>query len=320
MSARSRSTSRRSTPSGPDMDDHSEAAAPAEQREAGPPRARRGAGGAESCRGDRRDRDVIGAGLRRRDRGGGSPPRRRCREPRSLRPGPDEGVIVGKWSEPGVRIPGAGTIVSIQDGSALSKVARTGTPARQATDDPGVPAELRGRLIELGVTSLVARSDRRVGAHLGRRRGVAHRRAAVRCERRGAAGEVRRPRRGRAREHPGPRGARHAGRRAGRPHPRRGRGRDRGGPGAALQRRLGGARPAVRRAGRCNRALPRSCRRRRDRGRLGARRPARRRPARRTRSGTRAAQSRESRKRAEQPGSTWRTRHPTSRSTWSRQR
>ena len=30
---------------------------------------------------------------------------------------PDEGVIVGKWSEPGVRIPGAGTIVSIEDGA-----------------------------------------------------------------------------------------------------------------------------------------------------------------------------------------------------------
>jgi signal transduction histidine kinase len=68
----------------------------------------------------------------------------------------DEAVIVGKWSEPGVQIPGAGTIVRTEDGSALSRVARTGAPARQATDDPGVPAELYGRLIELGVTSLVA--------------------------------------------------------------------------------------------------------------------------------------------------------------------
>jgi signal transduction histidine kinase len=71
-------------------------------------------------------------------------------------PTPDEGLIVGKWSEPGVPIPGAGTIVAIEAGSALTKVARTGAPARQATDDPGVPAELHSRLTELGVTSLVA--------------------------------------------------------------------------------------------------------------------------------------------------------------------
>ena len=31
----------------------------------------------------------------------------------------DGGVIVGKWSEPRVQIPGAGTIVAIEDGSAL---------------------------------------------------------------------------------------------------------------------------------------------------------------------------------------------------------
>ena len=36
------------------------------------------------------------------------------------------------------------------------EVARTGAPARQATDDPGVPAELHKRLTALGVTSLVA--------------------------------------------------------------------------------------------------------------------------------------------------------------------
>ena len=71
-------------------------------------------------------------------------------------PNLDEGLIVGKWSEPGVQIPGAGTIVAIEDGSALTRVARTGAPARQATDDPGVPAELHGRLTALGVTSLVA--------------------------------------------------------------------------------------------------------------------------------------------------------------------
>jgi GAF domain-containing protein len=71
-------------------------------------------------------------------------------------PSHDEGLIVGKWSEPGVQIPGAGTIVAIDDGSALSQVARTGAPVRMATDDPGVPAELHRRLTELGVTSLVA--------------------------------------------------------------------------------------------------------------------------------------------------------------------
>ena len=71
-------------------------------------------------------------------------------------PSRDEGVIVGKWSEPGVQIPGAGTIVVLEDGGALTRVARTGAPARLATDDPAVPAELHKRLIALGVTSLVA--------------------------------------------------------------------------------------------------------------------------------------------------------------------
>ena len=71
-------------------------------------------------------------------------------------PGPDEGVIVGKWSQPGVQIPGAGTVVTIERGAALAEVARTGEPVRMATDDPRVPAELHERLIALGVTSLVA--------------------------------------------------------------------------------------------------------------------------------------------------------------------
>ena len=71
-------------------------------------------------------------------------------------PSRDEGVIVGKWSEPGVQIPGAGTIVVIEDGGALTRVARTGAPARLATNDPAVPAELHKRLTALGVTSLVA--------------------------------------------------------------------------------------------------------------------------------------------------------------------
>jgi signal transduction histidine kinase len=65
-----------------------------------------------------------------------------------------EGVIVGKWSEPGVQIPGAGTVVSMV--GALAEVARTGAPARLATDDPGVPAPLHRLLTTLGVTSLVA--------------------------------------------------------------------------------------------------------------------------------------------------------------------
>ena len=74
----------------------------------------------------------------------------------SFGPGPEEGVIVGKWSEPGVEIPGAGTVVVIAQGSALDRVARTGAPARMATEDHGVPAELYERLVALGVTSLVA--------------------------------------------------------------------------------------------------------------------------------------------------------------------
>ena len=65
-----------------------------------------------------------------------------------------EGVIVGKWSEPGVQIPGAGTVVSMV--GALAEVARTGKPARLATDDPGVPVPLHRLLTTLGVTSLVA--------------------------------------------------------------------------------------------------------------------------------------------------------------------
>src|SRR6185503_20127336 len=73
-----------------------------------------------------------------------------------LGPSPASGLIVGKWSEPDVEIPGTGTIVAIEEGSALSEMARTGAPTRMATDDPGVPAELHRRLTALGVTSLVA--------------------------------------------------------------------------------------------------------------------------------------------------------------------
>ena len=74
----------------------------------------------------------------------------------SLGPRPEEGVIVGTWSEPGVPIPGDGTVIAIARGSAIDRVARTGAPARLATDDPGVPPELHERLVALGVTSLVA--------------------------------------------------------------------------------------------------------------------------------------------------------------------
>ena len=44
----------------------------------------------------------------------------------------------------------------IARGSAIDRVARTGAPARLATEDPGVPPELHERLVALGVTSLVA--------------------------------------------------------------------------------------------------------------------------------------------------------------------
>ena len=74
----------------------------------------------------------------------------------SLGPRPGEGLIVGTWSEPGVPIPGDGTVIAIARGSAIDRVARTGAPARLATDDPGVPPELHERLVALGVTSLVA--------------------------------------------------------------------------------------------------------------------------------------------------------------------
>jgi signal transduction histidine kinase len=72
--------------------------------------------------------------------------------------GPDraEGVIVGNWSEPGVPMPGDGTVVRIERGAPLDVIARTGRPVRRATDDPSLPGELRERLIGLGVTWVVA--------------------------------------------------------------------------------------------------------------------------------------------------------------------
>jgi signal transduction histidine kinase/MFS family permease len=70
-------------------------------------------------------------------------------------PRTNEGVIVGKWSEPGVKIPGAGTRVELF-GGALERVFKTGRPARGGVDDPGNSPALVARLKELGVTSLVA--------------------------------------------------------------------------------------------------------------------------------------------------------------------
>ena len=185
--------------------------------------ARRGASGSESRRGDRRDRDGSGAGLRRRDRGGRPPPRRRRREPRSLRPDPGRRSHRRQVERAGRADPGRRHDRRIQDGGALAEVARTGAPARMATDDPGVPAELHGRLIALGVTSLVAAPIVVSGDIWGAVVVSLTRRAAVPGERRGATRPVRRPRRSRARERPGPGGARNPGRRAGRAQPRRGR-------------------------------------------------------------------------------------------------
>ena len=67
----------------------------------------------------------------------------------------DEGVIVGKWSEPGVPIPGAGTVIDTRSG-ALAEVARTRAPARMALENPAILPELHGRLVALGVTAVVA--------------------------------------------------------------------------------------------------------------------------------------------------------------------
>ena len=73
--------------------------------------------------------------LRRRD-GGGRPPARRGRgEPRPLRPAANEGVIVGKWSEPGVPIRGAGTRVDLL-GGALERGSTYGPARARGVDDP----------------------------------------------------------------------------------------------------------------------------------------------------------------------------------------
>ena len=67
----------------------------------------------------------------------------------------DEGVIVGKWSEPGVPIAAVGTVIQVDRGP-LERVRRTGRPARGGADDPDMSPRLAARLEALGVTSLVA--------------------------------------------------------------------------------------------------------------------------------------------------------------------
>jgi len=69
--------------------------------------------------------------------------------------GADEGVIVGKWSEPGIPIAAVGTVILIDRGP-LERVRRTGRPARGGADDPDMSPRLAARLEMLGVTSLVA--------------------------------------------------------------------------------------------------------------------------------------------------------------------
>jgi PAS domain S-box-containing protein len=66
-----------------------------------------------------------------------------------------EGVIVGKWSEPGVAIGMTGRTV-VMDGGPLTRVHRTGAAARGHPDDPDISERLRKRLRMLGVTSVVA--------------------------------------------------------------------------------------------------------------------------------------------------------------------
>ena len=67
----------------------------------------------------------------------------------------DEGVIVGKWSEPDIPIAGVGTVIEVDRGP-LERVRQTGRPARGGADDPDMSPRLAARLELLGVTSLVA--------------------------------------------------------------------------------------------------------------------------------------------------------------------
>ena len=67
----------------------------------------------------------------------------------------EQGLIVGKWSEPGIPIAEVGTLVQLDRGP-LDRVRVTGRPARGGVDDPDMSPRLAARLKELGVTSLVA--------------------------------------------------------------------------------------------------------------------------------------------------------------------
>jgi signal transduction histidine kinase len=64
------------------------------------------------------------------------------------------GLIVGRWSEPGIRITPTGARATLH-GGALSRVHRTGLPARSKISDPENSPELVERLLELGISSLV---------------------------------------------------------------------------------------------------------------------------------------------------------------------
>ena len=67
----------------------------------------------------------------------------------------EQGVIVGKWSEPGIPIGEIGAPVHLDPGP-LDRIRRTGRPSRGGADDPDMSPRLAARLKELGVTSLVA--------------------------------------------------------------------------------------------------------------------------------------------------------------------
>jgi PAS domain S-box-containing protein len=67
----------------------------------------------------------------------------------------DKGLIVGRWSEPGIPIAEVGTVVELDRGP-LDRVRLTGRPARGGVDDPDMSPRLAARLHELGVTALVA--------------------------------------------------------------------------------------------------------------------------------------------------------------------
>jgi signal transduction histidine kinase len=67
----------------------------------------------------------------------------------------EQGVIVGKWSEPGIPIGEVGTPVHLDPGP-LDRLRRTGRPARGGPDDPDMSPGLAARLKEFRVTSLIS--------------------------------------------------------------------------------------------------------------------------------------------------------------------